>query len=222
PEDPCSPDPSSQSCHILPMFNSSVGKLQQLLGNGEYVLLKNIPIFESDFTQINRRGEVIDVHNTVQVVTVGIAYTSHHLTMPDVMLLAQPAVSCTVNARNDQDTQRKDLRSTKSLELTRLLPLKFVKLSIYNHEKKQFHLKLATDAKEDLFACWEDLVYLLRCPVEAYSGTQAQPAGDMISIPGLEAEDRKSPAVSLCIDSWISLLGIYFAEKLRQVYKIEV
>ena len=48
-----SPDPSSQSCHILPMFNSSVGKLQQLLGNGEYVLLKNIPIFESDFTQVN-------------------------------------------------------------------------------------------------------------------------------------------------------------------------
>ena len=38
--------------------------------------------------------------------------------------------------------------------------------------------------------------------MEAYSGTQAQPAGDMISIPGLEAEDRKSPAVSLCIDSW--------------------
>lgn len=69
--------------------------------------------------QINRRGEVIDVHNTVQVVTVGIACTSHHLTMPDVMLLAQPAVSCMVNARNDQDTQRKDLRSTKSLELTR-------------------------------------------------------------------------------------------------------
>ncbi|XP_026363415.4 Golgi-associated RAB2 interactor protein 6-like isoform X1 [Ursus arctos] len=203
-----SPDPSCQSCHILPMFNSSVGKLQQLLGNGEYVLLKNIPIFESDFIQINRRGEVIDVHNTVQVVTVGIACTSHHLTMPDVMLLAQPAVSCMVNARNDQDTQRKDLRLTKSLELTRLLPLKFVKLSIYNHEKKQFHLKLATgrsfylqlclpsDAKEDLFACWEDLVYLLRPPVEAYSGTQAQPAGDMISIPGLEAEDRKSPAAA--------------------------
>eukprot|EP00071_Canis_lupus_P049342 XP_022282899.1 protein FAM71A-like [Canis lupus familiaris] len=126
--------------------------------------------------------------------------------MPDVMLLAQPAVSCAANARNSQDTQIKDLKSTKSLELTRLLPLKFVKLSIYNHEKKQFHLKLATgrsfylqlylpsDAKEDLFACWEDLVYLLRPPLEAYSGTQAQPAGDMISLPVLEAEDRKSPA----------------------------
>ncbi|XP_077923825.1 Golgi-associated RAB2 interactor protein 6-like isoform X4 [Halichoerus grypus] len=201
-----SPDDSAQSCRILPMFCSSVGKLQQLLGKGEYLLLKDVPVFESDFIQINRRGEVIDVHNAVQMVTVGVAYTSRHLTMPDAMLLAQPAVSCAVRARNDQDAQRKDLRSTERLELTRLLPLKFVKLSIYNHEKKQFHLKLATgrsfylqlclpsDVRQDLFACWEDLVYLLRPPVEAYSGTQAQPAGDMVSIPGLEAEDRKSPA----------------------------
>lgn len=42
---------------------------------------------------------------------------------------------------------------------------------------------------------------LLRPPMEAYSGTQAQPAGDMVSIPGLEAEDRRSPSVSLCVDS---------------------
>lgn len=92
----------------------------------------------------------------------------------------------------------------------RLLPLKFVKLSIYNHEKKQLHLKLTTgrsfylqlctlsDSKEDLFSYWEDLVYLLRPPVEAYSGTQAEPVGDMMDIPVLEAEDKKSPAVRLC------------------------
>ncbi|XP_035554161.1 Golgi-associated RAB2 interactor protein 6-like isoform X2 [Canis lupus baileyi] len=201
-----SPYHSSHTCHILHMFNRSSGKLQRHLCRGEYTLLKDMPVFESDFIQINRKGEVIDMHNNVQMVTVGIAYTTPSLTMPDVMLLAQPAVSCAANARNSQDTQIKDLKSTKSLELTRLLPLKFVKLSIYNHEKKQFHLKLATgrsfylqlylpsDAKEDLFACWEDLVYLLRPPLEAYSGTQAQPAGDMISLPVLEAEDRKSPA----------------------------
>lgn len=91
--------------------------------------------------------------------------------------------------------------------------MKFVKISIYNHEKKQFHLKFVTgrsfylqlsippDAKEDLFACWEDLVSLLRPPVEAYSGTLAQLAGDILSIPMLEEEDR-TPAVSLCRDSW--------------------
>jgi len=46
-----SPDDSAQSCRILPMFSSSVGKLQQLLGKGEYLLLKDVPVFESDFIQ---------------------------------------------------------------------------------------------------------------------------------------------------------------------------
>ncbi|XP_004423090.1 PREDICTED: protein FAM71C-like [Ceratotherium simum simum] len=197
---------SSQSCHVLHMFNNSMGKLQRQLYNGEYSVFKDMRMFESDFIQISKRGEVIDVHNSVQMVTVGIAYTSPNLTIPDVMLLARPAVSCAVNARHDRDTQGKAFKSTKSLELTRLIPLKFVKLSIYNQEKKQLHLKLATgrsfylqlcpssDAKEDLFAHWEDLMYLLRPPVEAYSGTQAEPAGDMMDVPVLEAEDKKSPA----------------------------
>ena len=61
---------------------------------------------------------MIDVHNSVQMVTVGIAYTSQNLTIPDIVLLAQPAVSYAVSARNDQDTQGKGFKSTKSLELT--------------------------------------------------------------------------------------------------------
>ncbi|XP_047587593.1 protein FAM71C-like isoform X2 [Lutra lutra] len=201
-----SADPSTQRCPVLPMFHSSVGKLHQLLGKGEYALLKDVPTFESDFIQVNRRGEVIDVHNTVHMVTVGVAYTGQHLPGPDVMLLAQPATHCVASAGDDSDTQKMDLKAAESLELTRLLPLKFVKLSIYNHDKKQFQLKLATgrsfylqlcppsNSKEDVFAFWEDLVGLLRPPMEAYSGTQAQPAGDMVSIPGLEAEDRRSPS----------------------------
>lgn len=99
-------------------------------------------MFDSDFIQISKR-EVIDVHNSMQVVTVGIAYTSPNLTIPD-MLLARPALSCAVHAKNDQHTRGRVLKSSKTLHLTRLLPLKFVKLSVYSHEKKQLHLKLAT------------------------------------------------------------------------------
>lgn len=43
----------------------------------------------------------------LQVVTVGIAYTSPNLTVPDVMLLARPAVSCAVYAKNDQHTRER-------------------------------------------------------------------------------------------------------------------
>lgn len=69
--------------------------------------------------QVNRRGEVIDVHNTVHTVTVGVAYTGQHLPAPDVMLLAQPATHCVANASDDSDTQRTDLKAAESLELTR-------------------------------------------------------------------------------------------------------
>lgn len=49
-----------------------------------------------------------------------------------------------------------------------------------------------------MFAQWEDLVFLLRPPVEAYSGMQAEPAWDMMDLPVLEAQDKSSPEVSLC------------------------
>ncbi|XP_028382220.1 protein FAM71A-like [Phyllostomus discolor] len=190
---------------MLPMFHGSKGKLQRQLRKGEFAMFKHSPMFESDFIQISKRGEVIDVHNSVQMVTLGIAYTSPNLVIPDVMLLARPAVGCTIDAKHDLHTQGRALKSAKSLELTRLLPLKFVKLSVYSHENKQLHLKLATglsfylqlcpasDAKGDLFAHWEDLVFSLRPPVEAYSSTHAVPACGMMDLPGLEAEDRKSP-----------------------------
>lgn len=83
-------------------------------------------------------------------------------------------------------------------------------LSIFSYEKRQLQLKLATgrsfylqlcppaDAREDVFAQWEDLVFLLRPPVEAYSGMQAEPAWDMMDLPVLEGQDKSSPEVSLC------------------------
>ncbi|XP_016076818.1 PREDICTED: protein FAM71C [Miniopterus natalensis] len=203
---------SSQSSHVQHMFRSSMGKLQRQLCKGTFAMFKRIPMFESDFIQISKRGDVIDVHRRMQMVTVGIAYTSSDLMIPDVMLLARPADSCAVSAKGDRHTQGKELMSVKSLELTRLLPLKFVKLSVYSHEKKQLHLKLATgrsfylqlcspsDAKEDVFAHWEDLVFFLRPLGEAYSGTCSIPAWDMVDNPMLEAEDRKNPRVSFCSD----------------------
>lgn len=139
-------------------------------------------MFESDFIQVSRRGEVIDVHNSVQMVTVGIVRTSPHLILPDVMLLA---------------SQKRGNRPTQNLELRRLLPLMLVQISIHNLKKQQLRLKLATGRSlylqlcprsdmRDLFAQWEDLVYVLNPPVEVYSGTQAILADDMLDMPVFE------------------------------------
>ncbi|XP_064450216.1 Golgi-associated RAB2 interactor protein 4 [Mirounga angustirostris] len=197
---------TAHSASGVGMFNTTMGKLQRQLHKGEYDIFKYAPIFESDFIQITKRGEVIDVHNRVRMVTVGIASTSPILPLPDVMLLARPATGCEEHSGRGQATKGKGRKASKTLELTRLLPLKFVRISIHDHEKQQLRLKFATgrscylqlspplDAREDLFAYWEKLIYLLRPPVDSHSSTYAIPAEDMLCMPVFEEEDRRSPA----------------------------
>uniref|UniRef100_A0A8D2I1Q9 Golgi associated RAB2 interactor protein-like Rab2B-binding domain-containing protein n=1 Tax=Urocitellus parryii TaxID=9999 RepID=A0A8D2I1Q9_UROPR len=192
---------TAQSGSGVGMFNTTMGKLQRQLYKGEYDIFKYAPIFESDFIQITKRGEVIDVHNRVRMVTVGIACTSPILPLPDVMLLARPAAGHEGLAGR---TKGKGRKSSKTLELTRLLPLKFVRISVHDRDKQQLRLKFATgrscylqlcpplDAREDLFAYWEKLIYLLRPPVDSNSSTYAIPAEEMISL-ALEISERRDP-----------------------------
>ncbi|XP_058937425.1 Golgi-associated RAB2 interactor protein 6 [Kogia breviceps] len=187
----------------MSMFNTSMGKLQQQLYKGEYPIFHYAPVFESDFIQVSRKGEVIDVHNQARMVTVGSVRTSPRLTLPDIMLLARPAAICDDYNRYGPVTQEGGKKPTQILELTRLLPLKFVKISIHNSKKQQLHLKLATGKLQlcppsdtrDLFIQWENLIYILRPPVEAYSSTQVIPARDTLDITGFE-EESKCPVVS--------------------------
>ncbi|XP_057383131.1 Golgi-associated RAB2 interactor protein 4-like [Balaenoptera acutorostrata] len=197
---------TAQSSTGVGLFNTTVGKLQQQLHKGEYDIFRYTPIFESDFIQITKRGDVIDVHNCVCMVTVGIASSSPVLPLPDIMLLARWATGCEEHAERSQATKGKSHKAAKTLELTRLLPLKFVRISAHNREKQQLRVKFATgrscylqlcpplDAQEDLFAYWEKLIYLLRPPVDSHSSTYAIPAGDMIGMPVFEEEDGRSPA----------------------------
>ncbi|XP_015348295.1 Golgi associated RAB2 interactor protein 3 [Marmota marmota marmota] len=182
---------TAHSYRSMGVFNTSMGDLQrQLYKGGEYDIFKYAPMFESDFIQISKKGEVIDVHNRVRMVTVGITSTSPILPLPDVMLLARPAKVCEEHARCGRPIKGRGRKSVKTLELTRLLPLKFVKISIHDREKQQLRLKLATgrtfylqlcpssDVREDLFCYWEKLVYLLRPPAESYSSTPTIQTGD--------------------------------------------
>ncbi|XP_016022468.2 protein FAM71B [Rousettus aegyptiacus] len=186
---------TAHSYRSMGVFNTSMGDLQrQLYKGGEYDIFKYAPMFESDFIQISKKGEVIDVHNRVRMVTVGIASTSPILPLPDVMLLARPTKVCEEHARHARTTRGRGRKPSKTLELTRLLPLKFVKISIHDREKQQLRLKLATgrtfylqlcpssDAREDLFCYWEKLVYLLRPPMGSSSSTPTIQTRDTTTI----------------------------------------
>ncbi|XP_077774422.1 Golgi-associated RAB2 interactor protein 4-like [Podarcis muralis] len=157
------------------LFNREMGPLQSQLSQGEYALLRLAPMLESDFVQINKRGEVIDVHNQVQTVTVGVACTSSSMTVPNVLLLARPTCLPEETPQKFKTLLRQS-SSSLGLELTRLIPLHFVKISLHNAEKKQLRFKLASGrtfylqlcpqpgAKEDVFKLWVKVVNMLRPP----------------------------------------------------------
>lgn len=123
---------TAHSASGVGMFNTAMGKLQRQLRKGEYDIFKYAPIFESDFIQISKRGEVVDVHNRVRTVTVAVASTSPTLPLPDVMLLARPHTGCEEDSRRGQATKGKGRKASRTLELTRLLPLKLVRISVHD------------------------------------------------------------------------------------------
>nr|XP_006013469.2 PREDICTED: protein FAM71C-like isoform X1 [Latimeria chalumnae] len=65
------------------------GHLQKYLYNGEYDHFRHIPIFESDFIQVSKKGGILDIHKKVTLVTIGVMATSPALMLPNIMLLAK-------------------------------------------------------------------------------------------------------------------------------------
>uniref|UniRef100_A0A8C3H5E8 Golgi associated RAB2 interactor protein-like Rab2B-binding domain-containing protein n=1 Tax=Chrysemys picta bellii TaxID=8478 RepID=A0A8C3H5E8_CHRPI len=63
-----------------------MGQLQRCLARGEYGQLQECPLFESDFLQVTKSGDV------ASRVTLGIAATSPRLELPDLLLLARPVL----------------------------------------------------------------------------------------------------------------------------------
>ncbi|XP_039215847.1 protein FAM71B-like isoform X2 [Crotalus tigris] len=161
------------------LFNTNMGPLQRQLRLGEYNLLKCAAMFESDFVQVSKQGGILDVHNQVQQVRVAIAATSPGLPVPDVLLLARPVLLPQQLQPNLQHRYRPRARNRK-FELTRLLPLCFVKITIHDQEKKQLRFKLVTgrtfylqlcppaDNQKDNFDLWVKVVHLLRPPSDIH------------------------------------------------------
>ncbi|XP_015264694.1 PREDICTED: protein FAM71E1-like [Gekko japonicus] len=130
-----------------------MGDLQKCLAGGEYDELKDCPLYESNFVQVTRSGEVANR------VTVGIAASSRSLELPDLMLLARP--------------EKYGERGHTFLLPTRLLPLKFVRISIHDRTRYQLKVRLASGRLfylqllvrppelDNVFGQWIRLLYCL-------------------------------------------------------------
>ncbi|KAM3821086.1 Golgi-associated RAB2 interactor protein 5A [Vipera latastei] len=143
-----------------------MGDLRRCLDSGEYGALKDCCLYESNFLQITKAGDIAGR------VTVGIAASSPHLKMPDLMLLARP-VPCLTEWCECQCPEPLPFPN-EELELFALLPLKFARLYIHNESRFQlkvrlangrtFYLQLLTHPlKQDtIFEHWIWLLYHLR------------------------------------------------------------
>ncbi|XP_055992988.1 Golgi-associated RAB2 interactor protein 5A [Sorex fumeus] len=143
------------------------GRLQRHL-SGEFDQLRDFPIFESNFVQVTRLGEVANK------VTMGVAASSPALELPDLLLLAGPA----------KDNGR--------LQLLGLFPLQFVQLFVHDESHWQLKVKFRTgrafylqlrappETRDREFGQWVRLLYRLHfhSAVGAVPFTQACSAPD--------------------------------------------
>ncbi|XP_067830331.1 Golgi-associated RAB2 interactor protein 6-like [Heptranchias perlo] len=132
---------------------SCVGEMQQHLYNGDFLLFKTAPIFESNFIQVSKKGHVSDIHHRVSMVTIGVSSTDPTLYIPDVLLIAQPSerqkqLQLQIFNRTPRNTGSPESQlhcgTFTPLQLLRLFPLKLTKISIYDEKNHRLRLKLAT------------------------------------------------------------------------------
>nr|XP_055166380.1 Golgi-associated RAB2 interactor protein 5A isoform X1 [Nyctereutes procyonoides] len=138
-------------CPLVPAYPTGrPGRLQRHLLSGEFDQLRDFPIFESNFVQVTRLGEVANK------VTMGVAASSPALELPDLLLLAGPA----------KDNGR--------LQLFGLFPLQFVQLFVHDESRWQLKVKFRTgrafylqlrappETRDREFGQWVRLLYRLR------------------------------------------------------------
>ncbi|KAF5917167.1 hypothetical protein HPG69_014100 [Diceros bicornis minor] len=126
------------------------GRLQRHLLSGEFDQLRDFSIFESNFVQVTRLGEVANK------VTMGVAASSPALELPDLLLLAGPT------------------KENGRLQLFGLFPLQFVQLFVHDESRCQLKVKFRTgrafylqlrappETRDREFGQWVRLLYRLR------------------------------------------------------------
>ncbi|XP_036881562.2 Golgi-associated RAB2 interactor protein 5A [Manis javanica] len=128
------------------------GRLQCHLLSGEFDQLRDFPVFQSNFVQVTRLGEV------TKKVTMGMAASSPALELPDLLLLVGPA------------------KESGLLQLFGLFPLQFVQLFVREESRWQltvrfrtrrsFYLQLRAppETRDGEFGQWVRLLYRPRLP----------------------------------------------------------
>ncbi|KAL2762752.1 protein FAM71E2, partial [Daubentonia madagascariensis] len=151
--------------HGSPKWVPILGELQKTLQKGEYLPLRPLPMFESNFVQVTNRGGPVYVHHGTNRLTMGVAASLPGLMLPDILLIARPPEG----------------RKGAGLILTRMIPLDLVHLYVHDLYTWRLKLRLVTgryyylelEAPDNevgfLFDRWIRLINLLREPATTWA-----------------------------------------------------
>nr|XP_012329385.1 protein FAM71F2 [Aotus nancymaae] len=142
------------------------GLLCQLIHSPEFNLFSNSVVFESNFIQVTKPGNWKDVCERSTTVILGVTSSVPSLPLPNVLLMANvtwpQGPFSTWNTPGDAPV----------VTLSRLLPLKYVELRIYDRlqrilrvrtvTEKIYYLRLHEKHPETVFQFWIRLVEILQ------------------------------------------------------------
>ncbi|XP_021517561.1 Golgi-associated RAB2 interactor protein 1A [Meriones unguiculatus] len=141
------------------------GLLCQLIHSPEFNLFKDSVVFESTFIQVTKQGHWMDAYEKSATVILGVTSSVPCLPLPNVLLMANvtwphgPLSTC-------------GTPGTPVITLSRILPLKYVELQIFNWSQrvlrvrtvteKLYYLRLHEKHPEAVFQFWIRLVKILQ------------------------------------------------------------
>uniref|UniRef100_A0A8C4W141 Golgi associated RAB2 interactor protein-like Rab2B-binding domain-containing protein n=1 Tax=Gopherus evgoodei TaxID=1825980 RepID=A0A8C4W141_9SAUR len=169
-----------------------------------------LPYHLSLFAQITRRGKNVDIHNHPTEATIGIISTDNKLPLPNVMLIARPVPMQNNQVPSGYKMRGRHEEAPSGLTLRfpcRLLPLKFVRISVHDPDRQRIKLKLinghsyylqlyaSPGEQELLFDRWLSLIYLLHHPPDWYLHPNSCMPRDNLSVQILASEEEEEVVV---------------------------
>ncbi|OBS72688.1 hypothetical protein A6R68_12721 [Neotoma lepida] len=141
------------------------GLLCQLIHSPEFNLFSDSVVFESTFIQVNKQGNWIDTSEESATMIIGVTSSVPSLPLPNVLLMADvtwPHAPCSTSSTPGAPV----------ITLSRILPLKYVELKIYDRTQrilrvrtvteKIYYLRLHEKHPQAVFQFWIRLVKILQ------------------------------------------------------------
>ncbi|XP_047551966.1 Golgi-associated RAB2 interactor protein 1B isoform X5 [Lutra lutra] len=204
------------------------GLLCQMLRSPEFNLFPDSVVFESNFVQVRKGRNWIDIYKPSNTMALGVTSSVPCLPLPNILLMAS------VKWHQGQSQTWNRPSTAPNIKLKRILPLKFVEFQVCDRlqrilrlrtvTEKIYYLRLHQDHPETVFHFWIRLVQILHtglsittkdprilfthCLVPRIS---CSPSGDTHSV-------QKKPQVSQPSESLMQLMAKGESEALSQIF----